>query len=229
MRIKNGRIIMFFPSIVYDAAQWVFFPLNYVIGVSCHFQPRRSVWNEKDFESQKLAGSGKSLDAVKKEILEEQDVAYNEEDLVLLYDSLPAVSAHNDLIGRTWKGKILRTNASVLDIAEWGLVRVLQLAGFSWGKRFRTSEKGDPLLVRWLNRFYFPLPIWGNVCMIDVKWRGVATATMIYDHQPWKDYFRLLSKEDGKVVLLGVWTHKHIAGGWFTLTLDPDAATQMRG
>ena len=62
--------------------------------------------------------------------------------------------------------------------------------------------------------------------MIDVTWRGVTTATMIYDRQPWKDYFRLLSREDGKVVLLGVWTHKYIAGGWFTLTLDPLAVTK---
>jgi sarcosine oxidase delta subunit len=61
--------------------------------------------------------------------------------------------------------------------------------------------------------------------MIDVRWRDVPTATMIYDRQPWKDYFRLLTKENGKVVLLGVWTHKHIAGGWFTLTLDADAVT----
>jgi hypothetical protein len=30
----------------------------------------------------------------------------------------------------------------------------------------------------------------------------------------------MISNEDGKVVLLGVWSHKHIAGGWFTLTLD---------
>ena len=57
--------------------------------------------------------------------------------------------------------------------------------------------------------------------MTDIAWRGESTATMNYDRQPWKDYFRLLSDEGGTMVLLGVWTHKQIAGGWFTLTYDP--------
>ncbi|HMV45809.1 MAG TPA: DUF4334 domain-containing protein [Leptospiraceae bacterium] len=225
MKLKNGKLILFFPSIVYEILQWVVFPLNYLIGIVCNIQPGRSVWNEKDFKSQKLEGSGRSLADIKNDIVSENDVAYKEADLVLLYDSLPEVSAYNDMIGNTWKGKILRTNASVLDVAEWLLVRPLGLLGLKWGKRFRQQDLGDPLIVRWFNRFYFPLPIWGNVCMIDVRWRDVPTATMIYDRQPWKDYFRLLHKENGKVVLLGVWTHKEIAGGWFTLTLDADAVT----
>lgn len=225
MKLKNGKLILFFPSIVYEILQWVVFPLNYLIGIVCNIQPGRSVWNEKDFKSQKLEGSGRALADIKKDIVAENDVAYKEADLVLLYDSLPEVSAYNDMIGNTWRGKILRTNASVLDVAEWLLVRPLGLLGLKWGKRFRLQDLGDPLIVRWFNRFYFPLPIWGNVSMIDVRWRDVPTATMIYDRQPWKDYFRLLHKENGKVVLLGVWTHKEIAGGWFTLTLDADAVT----
>ena len=225
MRARNGRIILFLPPFVYDLLQWAFFPLNYLIGISCHLQRNRSVWNDKDFASHNIEGSGRSLDDVRKDILEERNVVFQEEDLVLLYDSLPPVSAFDDMIGHTWKGKILRTNASILDVAEWVLARPLSLLGFKWGKRFRDADLGDPLVLRWLNKLYFPLPVWGNVCMIDVKWRGVTTATMIYDRQPWKDYFRLLSREDGRVVVLGVWTHKHIAGGWFTLTLDPDAVT----
>jgi hypothetical protein len=225
MKAGNGRIILFLPSLVYDLATWAFFPLNYLIGLSCHLQRKRSVWNEEDFASQKLEGSGRSIDEIRNDILAGRNVAYQEEDLVRLYDSLPAVTAFDDLIGHTWKGKILRTNASVLDIAEWLLARPLKLLGFNWGKRFRYADIGDPLVLRWLDRIYFPLPVWGNVCMIDVKWRGVTTATMIYDRQPWKDYFRLLFRENGKLVLLGVWTHKHIAGGWFTLTLDPEAVT----
>jgi len=112
-----------------------------------------------------------------------------------------------------------------LDVAEWLLIRPLKLLGFNWGKRYRTADKGDPLLIRWMDKVYFPLPAWGNVGMTDIRWRGVTTATMNYDHQAWKDYFKLLSNDDGTVVLLGVWTHKHIAGGWFTLTLDPDVVT----
>lgn len=225
MRISKGRAVLFYPRAVYDFTQFAFFPLNYAISGLCYLQPKRSVWNENGFESQKLTGSGQSLEQVKQAILQQQDAVFTEEDLVRLYDSLPAVNARNDLIGRSWQGRILRTNASVLDLAEWFVIRPLNKLGIQWGKRYRTGDKGDPLLMRWRERVYFPIPLWGNVGMTDIKWRGVSTATMNYDHQPWKDYFRLLSDENGKVVLLGVWTHKHIAGGWFTLTLDPEVAT----
>ena len=108
----------------------------------------------------------------------------------------------------------------MLDLAEWFIIRPLSFLGIKWGKRYRTQHQGDPLLFRWMDKVYFPIPIWGNVGMTDIRWREDATATMNYDHQPWKDYFKIISNEDGKVVLLGVWSHKHIAGGWFTLTLD---------
>ena len=225
MRIQNRRAVFFYPKFTYDLAQHLFFPVNYTISAACYLQPKKSVWNEVGHDSKELIGSGKPLGQVRTEILHQHDIAYNEEDLVRLYDSLPSVSAEDDLIGRTWQGKILRTNASVLDLAEWALIRPLSRLGLKWGKRYRTADKGDPLLVRWLDKVYFPIPIWGNVGMTDIKWRGASTATMNYDHRPWKDYFKLLTKDDGTVVLLGVWTHKHIAGGWFTLTLDSEVAT----
>lgn len=227
MRVKNRRAVLFYPPIAYDATQFLMFPLNYAISALCYLQPKKSVWNEEGFHEQPIQGSGKSLEQVKAEILRQDDVAHNEEDLVRLYDELPAVNAQTDLVGNTWNGRILRTNASVLDVAEWLIIRPLSKVGVKWGKRYRTSDMGDPLLMRWREKIYFPIPMWGNVGMTDIKWRGVSTATMNYDHQPWKDYFKLLSDENGKVVLLGVWTHKHIAGGWFTLTLDPDVVTQM--
>jgi hypothetical protein len=220
MRFENRRTVLSYPPITYDVSQLLLFPLNYAISGLCHLQPKKSVWNEPGFESKDLPSSGKPVEKVKAAILNKQDVAYNEGDLVRLYDSLPAVTAESDLIGRAWQGKILRTNASVLDLAEWAIIRPLSKLGVKWGKRYRTSEKGDPLLMRWRDKVYFPIPIWGNVGMTDIKWRGTSTATMNYDHQPWKDYFKLLSDDNGTVVLIGVWTHKHIAGGWFTLTLD---------
>lgn len=216
----QGKLTLNMPGIVYDLAQWLMFPLNMLISGLCYLQPKKSVWNEAGCQELKLEGSGQSLDEVKAQILAEKDVAYNEEDLVRLYDSLPNVNAKQDLVGRAWKGKVLRTNASVLDIAEWFVVRPLSLLGIKWGKRYRTQHQGDPLLFRWFDKLYFPIPIWGNVGMTDIRWREDATATMNYDHQPWKDYFKLLKDEDGSVVLMGVWTHKHIAGGWFTLTLE---------
>ena len=227
MRISNGRVIFFYPPFVYDIAQFLMFPVNAAICGLCRLQPSDSTWNETDYRNQDVSGSGKSLDTLTRDILEQRDVAFNEADLVRLYDSLPSVSAENDLIGRTWKGRILRTNRSVLDLAEWGIIRPLTKLGFGWGKRYRTANKGDPLLFNWKNRVFAPVPIWGNVGMTDIRWRGEPTATMNYDHQPWKDYFKLLRSDNGQIVLLGVWTHKHIAGGWFTLTLDPETATHM--
>lgn len=225
MRVENGKIVLYYPSLVYDIAQWAMYPVNYAISVLCHLQPSVSIWNEDGHEEMELNGSGKTVEQVKQDILSGDDIAHNEEDLILLYDSLPKIEAKEKLVTRSWNGRILRTNKSVLDLAEWAVIRPLSLLGIQWGKRYRCQHKGDPLLFRWMNKVYFPIPIWGNVGMTDIRWRGEATATMNYDHQPWKDYFKLLEDNDGKLVLLGVWTHKHIAGGWFTLTLDEEVPT----
>lgn len=220
MKNTDNPVVIFYPSFTYDFAQFMLFPLNYLISGMCYLQPSKFIWNEDGFHDQTLEGSGKSVADIKADILAKSDMAYNEEDLVRLYDSLPTVSASDDLVGRSWRGQILRTNGSVLDLAEWAIIRPLNKIGIQWGKRYRDQHKGDPLLMRWKDHIYFPIPIWGNVGMTDIAWRGKSTATMNYDHQPWKDYFRLLANEDGKYILLGIWTHKHIAGGWFTLTLD---------
>ncbi len=225
MSNSNGRIIFYYPQTIYNLSQFVMFPLNSLISGLCYLQPKDSIWNEEGFERENLTGSGQPLDVIKEQILSGQDMAFEEEDLVRLYDSLPAVQAEKDLIGRTWNGRIIRTNASVLDLAEWAIIKPLNKLGLNWGKRYRNQHKGDPLLIRWADKIYIPIPIWGNVGMTDIRWRGEPTATMNYDHQPWKDYFKLLSDKPGETVLLGVWTHKHIAGGWFTLTLDESVPT----
>ena len=126
---------------------------------TCHLQPKKPVWNEEGFESQDLTGSGKDIEDIKSQILNQEDVAYAEEDLLRLYDSLPTVSAKSDLVANYWKGKILRTNNSVLDLAAWAIIRPLNKVGIQWGKRYRSQHKGDPLLMRWRDKFYFPIPI----------------------------------------------------------------------
>lgn len=226
MTTAKPPVVLHFPPVAYDLVQWAMFPLNYAIGGLCYLQPKKSVWNDHGFATQDLSGTGLPVEALKQQLLSGDDIAFHEQDLVRLYDALPAVSARDDLIGRTWKGRIVRTNHSVLDLAEWAIVRPLSKLGLAWGKRYRSAEKGDPLLFNWKGRIFSPVPLWGNVGMTDIRWRGETTATMNYDHQPWKDYFKLLSDDNGKVVLLGVWTHKHIAGGWFTLTLDPETPTR---
>ena len=227
IKIKNRKLVIFFPSYFYDTLNHICYPLNYLISNLCYILPtRNSIWSEPGFERGNLGSlSISDISTVRSDILEGKDIAYDEKKLVALYDSLPAVSAEGDLIGRTWNGRVLRTNWSVLDIPEWLLIRPLGLLGFSWGKRYLTQHTGDPLLIRWMDTLYFPLPVWGNVGMVDIRWRGVSTATMNYDYQPWKDYFRLLLNENEKVVLLGVWTNKAVAGGWFILTLDQTVPT----
>ena len=170
---------------------------------------------------------GEDLTSVRQRILKGEDVAYNQRDLVRLFDTLPAVKAEEHLVGNTFIGKILRTNRSVLDLAEWIFIRPLSILGFAWGKRYVTQHTGDPLLFNWSKIFYFPVPLWGNVCVSDIKWRGVCTGTMNYDSQNWKDYFRILEYEPEKkrMVLLGVWTARSKTGGWFTLTFDPTTPT----
>lgn len=226
-RKKGGEqpVVATAPPIAYDLIQLGLFPLNYLIGLATAAQAGESKWNETGFDKRKLVGTGKAIETLKAEILNEEDIAFNEEDLVRLYDALPAAEAEKDLIGRSWRGRVLRTNGSVLDVVEWLLVRPLKAMGVNWGKRYRSRDMGDPLLLNWNGKFYFPFPAWGNVGMTDIRWRGVPTATMNYDHQPWKDYFKVLVNEGDNVVLLGVWTHKDVAGGWFTLTLEPDVPT----
>jgi hypothetical protein len=223
LSFKNGKIVFFYPSVLYDAIQHFFFPLNYVFGLLTYTLPtRHSAWSEPGYEMTKLKGTGRA--DIRHSLIHGVDEAYNEEDLVILFDQCSPISAE-DLTGKTWDGRIVRTNRSLLDLADWLLVRPLGLFGFKWGKRYRSQHTGDPLLVRWLDTIYFPLPVWGNVGMVDIRWRGVPTATMNYDYQPWKDYFRVLSDEDGKLMLLGVWCHKEVAGGWFVLSLSPEVPT----
>jgi hypothetical protein len=211
--------------------QHAFFYLNWAIDALCYLQPGKSEWNESDpstsVDALKIAG-GADLDSIKRNILQGKGGAYKEQDLVRLYDSLPAVKTEELLVGRSFNGKILRTNASVLDLAEWLIIKPIKLIGFNWGKRYCTQHTGDPLLFNWMRLLYFPIPLWGNVCVTDIKWRGVSTGTMNYDSQNWKDYFRVLENDPvtKKLVLLGVWTARSKAGGWFTLTYDPDVPTE---
>jgi hypothetical protein len=99
------------------------------------FATNKSIWNEEGFENKKLLGSGKTLEQLRAEILRQDGLIYNEEDLVRLYDSLPTVNAKTDLVNKTWNGKILRTNGSVLDLAELAIIKPLNLLGIKWGKR----------------------------------------------------------------------------------------------
>ena len=137
-----------------------------------------------------------------------------------LYDSLPAPSA-NDMMGN-WLGKVV-FSGSWLDWA--GLLEIAaRAAGIEWGKRFFTAYRGDPLIFICWKSLIFPLPAWGNVSMPEIQLRGKTGATMTYDHQPWKDHFRILDdgKRSGRRMMLGNWFSREKNGGWFTLEELPE-------
>lgn len=223
---KKNKIVNFFPGFVYDVVVTAFFPLNWAICGLCYIQLSKSEWNEPQDQlvtpqALRTQTDGKDLNSIKEKITNQKDITYDELDLVKLYDTLPPAPTEEFLVGKSFNGMILRTGESVLDMASWCLVKPLQLLGFNWGKRYETQHKGDPLFLNWMKVFYIPIPMWGSVGVCDIKWRGVTTGTMNYDHLPWKDYFRVLINEPNKIMLLGVWTSKDKAGGWFTLTYDP--------
>ena len=199
--------------------------MNWAIDTGTYLQPSKSEWNEHDPSvspgALKEIG-GEDLGKLKEEIVNRKDRAYDEKDLVRLYDTLPAAKAQEHLIGRAFDGKILRTNRSVLDLAEWFIVRPLSWFGINWGKRYLNQHVGDPLVFNFLKRIYTPIPIWGNVGMDNIEWRNTSVACMKYDAQNWTDFFKILEHDEktNRMVLLGVWTARRKAGGWFTLTYD---------
>lgn len=190
----------------------------------CYLQPYAKHWDEDETVSREvLEGSisEERLSALRISLLSDSLKLYQEREIVALFDSLPAPEP-DELIGHTFTGRIVRSGC-FLDVVDMVLVRPLMKLGLQWGKRYRSKYIGDPLLVSWGKRVFVPLPIWGNVGMTSILWRGSHVATMNYDHQPWKDYFKLLSDpEDQLRVYLGVWTARELSGGWFILTIDPD-------
>jgi len=231
--MRNGKTVVFAPSFLYDLIARMFFFPNWAICAACYVQPELSEWNEPTSVTvdQLKKMPGEDLAVVRADLLARRDRAYKEVDIVRLFDACEPANAQRDMIGHTWNGKIVRTNGSVLDLAEWCIVRPLSAMGVNWGKRYLTQHTGDPLLFNVGQSVYFPVPLWGNVCMTGIEWRGRSLATMNYDHQPWKDYFVVLSKPtpeapDAPTVVLGVWTSKDKAGGWFTLTRADDVPVQ---
>jgi hypothetical protein len=215
-QVRSGRVLVFFHRFVYDLVVWWLFPLNWALDALCALQPRKNTWGSD------TPGNRTNLAHVVTRLVA-KETSFADEDLVNVFDSLPQTSVDEHLLGRTFDGRVLRTNQSVLDLAQWLLVLPLTLLGFAWGKRYRTRHIGDPLLVNWLGAVYFPLPAWGNVGVYDVVWRGRSCATMVYDHQPWQDYFALLP--DGS--LLGVWTSRDRVGGWFVLTPNAQLSAEV--
>lgn len=213
---------------MYEIAQNGAFVQNWLTTGLINMQPSKSGWNEPDHpelsaEALKLAG-GTDISVLKAQVLAGKDIVYEETDLMRLYDSLQPAVASEIFVGRTWEGKVVRTNRTLLDLAEWCVIRPISYLGFGWGKRFRDQHTGDAMLLHWMKRIYIPLPFGGNASVNDAKWRGVVTGSISYDSLNWTDYFKVLENDPAskKVSLLGVYTTKSAYGGFLKITWDPD-------
>lgn len=224
---KAGHTIVFLPLLAYNFCAFIFSPLNYLINNICYLQPNgQPEWDSPALQPPlKERVSDDRIAQIRKQLLAKEIETFGEHEIVQLFDTLkPATRV--DLIGKSYRGHIVRCGC-FLDLVDKVLVRPLMTLGFVWGKRYRSQHVGDPLLMCWKEKIFFPFPIWGNVGMTGIQWRGEHQATMNYDHQPWQDFFRILDdgQHSGNRVYLGVWSAREKTGGWFTLTLRRDVET----
>ena len=225
VRSSAGTWQLFCPEWLYDVLVYVLFPVNFLINLLASRFPAAytaSDWPlDREVAPGKLAPPRAPLKELAAVIRGRDDTAVDDVEVWKLFDSLPAPKT-NDMIGN-WRGKVVYTG-SWLDFAGYGLELPLgRLLGLQWGKRFLTPYKGDPLIFIAGNAL-FPVPLWGSVSLPEIALRGKVGATMTYDHQPWKDHFRVLDdgKQSGRRMMLGNWMAREKNGGWFTLEELPE-------
>ena len=74
-----------------------------------------------------------------------------------------------------------------------------QLGALRWvGKTFRSRNDVDPIVARAGDGGRVASPVMGSASLRRVEYRGVVTATMIYDQHPVFDHFRMV---DARTVL----------------------------
>ena len=126
------------------------------------------------------------------------------------FDRLDAVDVPS-LLG-DWRGGLLPTGhpgEGQLDKLRWD------------GKRFRGDNDVDPIISRGADGERVVNPILGAASLRVVYYRGVATATMVYDNHPIFDHFRRVDDD----TVLGVMDRKGDKGPlFFFLERIADAA-----
>jgi len=232
--LAKRKIVFYFPEWFYKLVAFMFWPSNWLITfVSSRLPPPLAAWNGPDWPLNPRLAPGQidtlsavQLDALKSRIRQGTRDRFNENELMQLFDALPP-AVNTDMLCN-WRGRVVHTG-SLLDIVNHTIGR-LDMIGWGWGKRYRSTYVGDPLILNIWNLIFVPLPVWGNVSLPMIEYRGKVNATMVYDNQPWQDYFRVLDdgRETGKKMLLGIWSSHEKIGGWFTLEQfdSLDRATQ---
>jgi len=115
------------------------------------------------------------------------------EELFAFFDSLEAVAVEQ-MIG-DWEGFVFNT----------GHPGERQLGKLKWaGKAFRGPNEVYPIVSQDDAGKRYPNPIMGEACLREVRYRGVVTATMVYDQHPIFDHFRRVTND----LVLGVMDRK---------------------
>ena len=76
--------------------------------------------------------------------------------------------------------------------------------GILAGKTFRSRDDVDPIVSRQADGSRVANPVMGGASLRQVAYRGVVTATMVYDKHPIFDHFR----QAGPDAVLGVMDRK---------------------
>jgi hypothetical protein len=106
------------------------------------------------------------------------------EDVIADFDSLPAVDL--DAMLGPWSGEIVPT----------GHRGERALGGLNWaGKDFRSAGDVDPIVVHDGSGGRVASDVMGSAQLRMVEYRGVVTATMIYDNHPVLDHFRQIDPD----------------------------------
>jgi hypothetical protein len=104
--------------------------------------------------------------------------------VLALYDELPPV-AEDAMLG-DWDGQVIPT----------GHPGERHLGGLRWaGKRFTGRDAVDPMICLDERGERQANPILGDATLRTVEYRGVATATMVYDSHPIFDHFRRIDDD----------------------------------
>lgn len=229
MRIRSGTFQVVVPEWIYDLCVLVFFPLNWLIAAIAGRFPVAYAARDWPLDPRLVPAQASEATTghaeLRAAIRSRSKARVGDEDVWSLYDTLRAPLA-NEMIGN-WRGRVVRSG-SWLDLAGSLLETPAWWVGCEWGKRFFSPYRGDPLIFIVWNRLVFPVPMWGNVSLPEITLRGKTGAAMTYDHQPWKDHFRVLDDgaTSGRRMMLGNWMSREKNGGWFTLEEMPtlDAA-----
>lgn len=122
------------------------------------------------------------MDAFRK--LRDAEAAPDEEALYAFYDALPTMAA-GDMLGE-WRGGILSRGHPV----------ERQLAVMRWaGKRFAGPDEVYPIISLDGEGKRVVNDALGAATLREVAFRGVVTATMIYDSAPVFDHFRRVGND----------------------------------